>query len=267
MADNSDHKRRVLLSEAIIRQKVQPTRVVSPDAVDRGYWQGSTPSVPRHMRMPYADDRIPIVPTAEREPESDDPQTPGWVNTNCPPWVCPPFWSASIDLRQEACLPFYEQTQLIGCYEVPQDYVLVVRNISYEALNAAQGDVFRFEFYIDSSFVMAIEDKVVDATAPNPAHKYALGGNTRMLQTHLVVDRNRTLCVRGILNGVVNFEGVSVHAPGDPIITGDCTFNVYMQGFLANLRENIDGGPRPTDLGDGDGEFLELTQEYGGYHE
>ncbi len=41
--------------------------------------------------------------------------------------------------------------------------------------------------------------------------------------------------------------------------------NVIVNGWLANLREDLDGGPRPTDLGDLDFTALEDDQSRGGY--
>lgn len=252
------------LRARIIASAQQQGRVVSPDAVDRGYWQGWSP-VQQVATKPGIDRPINILPTNERVPDGADPQYPAWFNTNCPPWICPPFWSQPVDLVYEICLPFYEQAAQVGCFEVPQDYVLVIRNISYEALNAEIYDVFQFDFTVDGANRFTIEDMLIDPTSANPAHRYALAGHTRPMQTYLIADRNHRLCVRGILRGPIDLAGNSPYAPGDPITTGDCTFRILLQGWLANLRENIDGAPRPTDLGDLGGEGLEAVQQDGGY--
>jgi hypothetical protein len=239
-------------------------RVISPDAVDRGYWQGWSP-VRQVATKPAIDRPINILPTAEREPEGVDPQTPVWVNTNCPPWICPPFWAVPVELTYDTCLPFYEQATQVFCYTVPADYFLVIRNISYEVLNAVIYDVFQFDFFVEGANRIRIEDMLIDPTSANPAHRYALAGHTRPMQTQLIVDRNQTLCVRAILRGPIDFNGVSPNAPGDPIITGNCIMRILLQGWLANLREDVDGGPRPTDLGDLDFVALEEDQSKGAY--
>jgi len=260
----------VAASDPSLRQRIiadamrRGGRVVSPSALDRGYWSGWSP-VRQVATKPGIDRPINILPTGERVPDGADPQIPVWGNTNCPPWICPPFWSQPVDLTFDVCLPFYEQAEQVGCFTVPQDYVLVIRNISYEALNAEIYDMFQLEFLVNGANRFTIEDMLIDNTSPNPAHRYALGGHTRPIQTFLPVDRNHTLCVRGILKGQTDFNGNSAHQPGDPITTGDCTLRVILQGWLANLRENIDGSPRPTDLGNMGGLSPEDTQENGGY--
>lgn len=240
--------------DAIRKLAAQQARPVNPGSnqdIDRGYWYGHSPEAVRVPARAPIDRPIYQVPTMEREPESAPPQKPAWVNSNCPPWVCPPFWSVPVDLMAEVCLPFYEtQAVMDPCIDVPQDYFLVIKRISYEALNGVQGDVFQFDFLVDNSLRASFEDVIIDAAQPNPAHKYGLAGHTRQMPLHLVVDRNKRLCIRAMLRGAINLAGLSPHFPGDPILTGDCHMRIYLQGWLANLRENVDGGPRPTDLGD-----------------
>ncbi len=253
-----------------------PPNMLRPPVGDGGLnkqmWDGYEVVVPMPMRAPVGRP-IQQVPTMEREPESFPNSTPLWVNTNCPPWICPPFWSVPFDRVFSRCVPFYEQATLlyldgaigIGEYVVPQDYVLIIKGFSYEALNSQQGDVFQFDFAIDGNTRMVHEDINIDAAQPNPAHRYALGGHTRQIKTHFVVDRNHSLSVRATLRGPISFSGLSPYFPGQPSTTGDCQMKIYLQGWLANLRDNVDGAPRPTDLGDADNLLMDETQSRGGY--
>lgn len=233
------------------------------DDLTEAMWGGYTP-VERIQAKPSIDRTLYRVPTMEQGPESVPPNDHTWFNANCPPWVCPPFWSKPIDSTFSRCIPAYEQSTLLyfdgdttkTSFNVGQDYVLIIRAISYEALNAAQGDVFQFDFLVDGNAQIQIEDMNIDAAQANPAHRFALAGNTRQMPVHLVVDRNHTLAIRATVRGPINLAGNSPYFPGQPITTGDCHMRVYLQGWLANLRDNMDGAPRPTDLGDAGGMLL-----------
>lgn len=229
-----------------------------------GGYNGLT-SIQRRPTGPDIERQLFITPTAEREPESAAPQKPVWGNFNYPPWTQPPFWSVPFAQAFEACVPQYEISVLLGCYVVPADRTLVIKEIGYEALNAAQDDVFEIEVLVDQGVRLRIEDINIDAAQPNPAVRYGLYGHFRPLPTHILVDRNQTVCIRGTLRGPINLAGVSPYFPGQPIVTGDCSMKATAYGWLAPLREDIDGGPRPTDLGDLDGVALENDQGQGGF--
>jgi len=231
--------------------------------MDPGYFYGYVPSpVPRNMTLSV---EMPVhqVPTGQREPDSAPPKFPMWTNTNCPPWVCPPFWSVPVNLEFSACVPQYELAVFIGSVVIPKDYYLIIKNVSYQALNAVQDDVFELEFQDSGRTLAKWEDILIDAAAVNPAQKYALAGHFRPMPTHMLVDRNHTLTVRGTLRGPINFAGVSPFFPGQPIVSPDCQMRVLVEGWLANLREDLDGGPRPTDLGDMDFVALCDDQQFG----
>ncbi len=245
---------------------------VGDGGLNKSMWDGYN-RVERMPAKPSLDRPIYQIPTMEREPASTPPNTPLWINTNCPPWVCPPFWSQPFDRTFERCVPFYEQATLlyldgdpaVSMFQVPQDYCLVIAGFSYEALNAELYDVFQFDFLVDGLTKMVHEDISIDGAQPNPANKYALAGHTRQIKTHLVIDRNHTLAIRATLRGPIDFAGLSPYFPGQPITTGNCNMKIMLQGWLANLRENLDGAPRATDLGDADGLLLDETQSKGGY--
>jgi len=234
--------------------------------MDAGYFYGyvSQDQIQRRPSGPPLDRPIVIVPTAQREPESAPPQTPVWGNFNYPPWNNPPVWSVPMAQRYVGCVPQYEISVSLGCFTVPADRTMVIKEIGYQALNAAQGDVFQIEVLIDSSVRTSTEDINIDAAQANPAVRYGLFGHYRSMPTHILVDRNQTVCVRGTLRGPINLAGVSPYFPGQPITTGNCLMRAVLYGWLAPLREDIDGGPRPTDLGDMAMQALADDQSEGG---
>lgn len=235
--------------------------------MDNAMWKGYvTPGqVQRRPVGPMLDRPIIQTPTAQREPESAPPNTPVWGNFNYPPWTQPPVWSVPFSKDLSACVPQYEISVLLGCFTVPADRCMVIKEIGYEALNAAQDDVFELQVLVDQSVRAQWEDINIDDAQANPALKYGLYGHFRPMPTHILVDRNATVCVRGTLRGPINLAGVSPYFPGQPITTGNCEMKAVLYGWLAPLREDIDGGPRPTDLGDMDFTTLESDQSRGAF--
>jgi hypothetical protein len=241
-----------------------PIPPVGSGGTNKGMWNGYAPQALWRPTKPPIDRPINILPTGERQPDSAPPQTLAWLNGNMPPWVNPPFWSVPIDLPHTVCMPWYEVDTLLGNTVVPKDRTLVIKNMSYQALNASINDVFTITLYVDGVIAATIEDIYISA-APNPAQRYALAGHFRPMPLNLVVDRNSTLTVRAQLRGPINLAGVSPYFAGQPILSTDCHFKVLLQGWMSNLREDLDGGPRPTDLGDFGMIPLEDDQSRGGF--
>lgn len=163
------------------------------------------------------------------------------------------------------CVPSYELAVLLSpVITMPSDYMLVIRNIAWIADNAELLDVFQVDFLVDGNIRCSVEDIIIQNTV-RPAYRNGLATTLRMMPTHIVVDRNHALSVRATLRGPIDLAGNSPKFPGQPITTGDCTMQVFLQGWWANLRENLDGAPRATDLGDAGNITLEDDQSRGGY--
>lgn len=229
---------------------IAPLARVNNADVDRGYWYGYAPEPERRTMGVNVDAPVYPVPVMAQMPRSTDPQSVVWFNANCPPWVCPAYWSVSVDQPISGCVPWYEVDTLLGGFRVPGDRFYVIRQVSYEALNAAADDVFEWSISVDGKLVARWEDIGVDVAQANPAHKYGLSGHTRMLPLWFIADRNSSLNVHARLRGAIDLAGNSPNFPGQPILTGNCLMKILLQGWLSPLRENRDGGPRPTDLGD-----------------
>lgn len=239
---------------------VVPHKPVGNGGTDKGYWRGWVPDMP-YQPMSVPNDRpVYQLPVLEQLPEATDPQAVVWVNANCPPWVCPPYWSQPIELTFEHCVPWYEVDTVLGNIVAPKDYFYVVTSASYQALNAAQDDVFEWSLLVQNNLVARWEDISADAAQPNPANQNGLAGYQRPMPCRFICDRNQTITARARLRGQINLAGVSPNWPGQPILTGNCHMKIILNGWMANLRENVDGGPRPTDLGDFGFIFLEDDQ-------
>lgn len=239
-----------------------PMARVNNQDVDNGYWYGYAPEPERRKMGVNIDPASYPVPVMAQLPRSTNPQSAIWFNSNCPPWVCPSYWSISVDQSFSGCVPWYEVDTLIGGVKVPGDHFYVIKQVSYEALNAAQDDVFEWTVTVNNQVVARWEDIGVDVAQANPANKYGLSGHTRMLPLWFIADRSSTINVFARLRGAINLAGVSPKFPGQPILTGNCQMKIILQGWLSPLRENRDGGPRPTDLGDMG--FIALSDDQGG---
>lgn len=237
-----------------------PMAHVGNGGTDRGYWRGWVPDAPYVPTTVPNDRPIYELPVLEQLPESTDPQSVIWINSNCPPWVCPPYWSKPIELTFEACVPWYEVDTVLGNLTAPKDYFYVVTSASYQALNASQDDVFEFSLLVSNNLVVRWEDIIADATQPNPANRNGLAGYQRPMPCWFICDRTQTITARARLRGQIDLAGISPNWAGQPILTGNCHMRIILNGWMANLRENVDGGPRPTDLGDFGNAFLEEDQ-------
>lgn len=231
--------------------------------VDKGYWNGPAP-VPVRKHMSVNNDR-PILPisTGQKEPESTDPQQSVWFNTNCPPWVCPSYWSFPLDMPVVNCIPMYGVATDVGTVQVPDTWLYIIKGISYEALNGVQGDVFTFRMTVNGATVAEWEDIVADAAQPNPAYKFGIAGHPRPLPVHINCPQSAVIRVTSTLVGPLTLAGTSPRFSGEPIISADCHVKVLLNGWAMPARENIRSGARPTDLGDFGN--LPLMDDLGGW--
>jgi hypothetical protein len=237
--------------------------------IDRTMWRGVSPPVPLRVippQMPFDMDTPRQVQNVNMQsPESDDPTTPVYINTNCPPWVCPPNESSPTDITMTACVPWYEvDTLLSSTFTVPLGKMLIIKSASYEALNAALNDVFQFRILVNGTPKATFEDVLADGASVNPAQSYGISGHFRPLPLGIIADRQTVVSVYGRLRGPINLAGASPYLPGLPISSGNCQMKIILNGWLAVDRMHLEGGPRPTDLGDSDMHHLEEDQSGSG---
>jgi hypothetical protein len=186
-----------------------------------------------------------------------DGSKPILLNTVCPPWHCPPLWSVAIDFPATECIPWYMVKTLMGTLNVPKGYLLVIKGVSYEAANAVQDDVVSFEVAVNGEPRATWEDVVADAVQPNPVHRMALSGHIRELPLHIVVPVNSTVTVSATLMGAIDFNGVSLNWPGQPILTPDCHVKMLFNGWYFPAMNNIQGAPRQAFNGDMENRLLD----------
>jgi hypothetical protein len=245
----------------------RPADIPRNDDIDRQMWNFAQPEPERRYAkgspadLPPADQSYGVVPTMMQSPTSQDPTTPVYINTNCPPWVCPPAWSVPADIVMQKCIPWYEVSTLLDFpFTVPAGRIFIIKACSYEALNAAVLDTFQFTIQVGGAPVAQFEDNFADGTIGNPAQMYALSGHTRTLPLGIIADRRTIVSAFGRLRGPINFAGASPYLPGTPITSGNCMMKIILNGWLANDRTQWAGAPRPTDLGDADFVHLEDDQ-------
>jgi hypothetical protein len=220
-----------------------------PDPVERGYYHGRPPPIPpAHGKNINVEAPIPIVPTNRKDPISEPPNKQLVINANCPPWNCPPFWSIPFDEEACICIPMARKEEFIFRYVVPQDRMLIIKGISYEIHNVDQYNSFSFKIMDNGMTRLSIEDMLIDPTSANPAHRYVFAGHTRQMPTHLFIDHNHSLVVSAEFLGILDFAGNSNYNEGD-ILAVNPEMCINIRGWLANVRDSRDGGPRPTDLG------------------
>jgi hypothetical protein len=225
---------------------------MDPDGydIDLMWWRGDVPEAESRGFFAEEDDQLFTIPTAEMVPHSYRPQLPVWLTGNCPPWNCPSFWAKPYDSTFTlCCVPTWEQDYFVGAIEAEQTEMFILKSISYEVLTGlAQYDVFEVSMLSSLQRKAQIEDMIIDPTAADPARRYAFSGDTHPLPIAWRVDRDHRLVFQVRARGLVGLDGVSNHAPGDPLIP-NMDFRLSVQGWRAPLRRTVDGGPRPTDLG------------------
>lgn len=195
------------------------------------------------------DDQLFKIPTQEMEEPGDDPKHQIWVTGNCPPWNCPGFWSYPIEQTFTICLREWEVDTLVGTIAAPEMGMLVIKSLSYDFISGLkQYELFDVVLRESGAERLRVEDMIIDPTKANPSHKYVFAGDSQPLDVWQRIDRNHKALFQVRARGVTDFSGTSTHAPGDPI-EPSAWFRLTVAGWVTPLRNNNDGAPRATDLG------------------
>lgn len=238
------------LSHRVLRAaRVREVPTPRNDDVDLYYWRDpGVPTPPRRGGYRPVDNQLFRIPTAE-EVDGDDAQIPFWATGNCPPWNCPPYWAIPFSETFEVCVPTYEQEYTIGQINTGDMEMSTLKSVSYEVTTGlGQYELFEFKSYRGGQLRATWEDMTVDPTTFDPSERYAFAGHNKPLLLEDRVDRARNMRFTVKARGIVNLAGTSIHSPGDPI-TPSANFKLVVHGWVAPLRHNVDGAPRPTDLG------------------
>lgn len=239
------------------QQRLPQARPMRPAAldpsgydIDKMWWRGHVPEPERRGYYAHEDDQLFPTATNEMEPQGHRPQLPVWLTGNCPPWNCPSYWTKPLDLSfPVCCVPTYEDDYFVGSLEAEQMEMLVINSISYEVVTGlSQYEVFEVTMLSSLRRKMQIEDMIIDPTAADPARRYAFAGDVLPLPMWWKVDRNDRVVFNVKARGLVGLDGVSSQNPGDPLIP-NMDFRLSVQGWRVPLRRDVDGGPRPIDLG------------------
>ena len=232
------------------QQPIQPADVDRrSDDIDLKYWRGSSPTPVRKGYWPEEDDQLLIIPTQEDEPRGKDAPFPVWAVGSLPSWNEPNYWAKPFEYTFERCVPTWEQEYTIGQFQSPEMGMTVIQSVSYEVFaGLGQFDLFEFKMYSGGSNKATWEDMTIDPAVASPTHRYVFSGHAIPLPLSWRVDRDKICRFTVKARGLVDLAGASNHAPGDPI-NPNAHFRLNVQGYIAPLRRNVDGAPRPDDLG------------------
>jgi hypothetical protein len=219
--------------------------------LDKGYWRGYSVPV-RQGAYAREDDQLFKIPSNEPGPGGERRNPRVFVMGNTPPWTTPPFWSRPFENSYVVCVPTYEQDYLAGTYNNVNMEMMIIQGISYHCISGlGQYEVFEIALYDGLTEKMRWEDTLMDPTTGDPSKRYVFAGDTKPLPAFLIVDRNHQLHIKVKARGFIDNNGVSVHGPGEPLVP-NANFRINLHGWIAPMRDNLDGGPRPTDLGNMD---------------
>lgn len=231
----------------LARQRQQTTEQPANIDLDRAYWHGPQPEAERRGGIRVFDDNMIISPEPEPPMVSHDPQMHAAISATEPMWNSPPYWSRPFELNFVGCAPTWEEDHLLGTYRVGDMVMMVIKGISCISISGL-GLLDTFEVTLaDPSPMVRFSEMVVDLGTADPSHQYLFQGDTKPLKVEYHIDRGRLLQVSIKPRGVLTAAGASNHFPGE--ILANCHFRVTLHGWFAPLRDNIDGGPRPTDYG------------------
>lgn len=226
--------------------------------LDRAYWYSHAPTPPRKGRYSAEDDTLYRIPTQMQEPEGARPQNRAFVTANFPQWNQPTYWAEPFEETFTACVPTWEEDYNIGTIQTTALRMAVIKSVSYECISGlAQYDLFQFNMW-DPANRAEWEDMIIDPLIFDPSRRHVFSGYVSPLPLEAHVDRDRTVRFTVRARGLVAIDGTSNHNPGDPLLP-NAHFRLNVQGWWAPLRRNLDGGPRPTDLGNM--EFMPLDPE------
>lgn len=229
------------------------------DDIDLMYWRGSVPVPPRRGEWPEEDDQLLKIPTKQMEPVGEDSPQPIWVTGNLPGWNAPNFWAKPFEYTFTRCVPTWEEEYPIGIFTTPDMNMTIIRSVSYDVISGLdQFDLFEYKMYSSGHLKATWEDMTIDPASAAAAQRYVFSGDTIPLRLDWLVDRNKTCRFTIKARGLVDLAGASNHAPGDPI-NPNAHFRLNIQGYIATLRRDVDGGPRPDDLGHM--EYMHLDEE------
>lgn len=226
--------------------------------VDRQYWRGWVPDIPRQGHYQPEDDQLLMIPTNQMEEVGAPPQNRAWAVGSCPPWNCPSNWAQPFEYRFERCVPTWEEDYFMGSVLAPDMSMVVVKSVSYEVISGlAQYDLFEFTLK-DPTLKAQWEDMIIDPFVSSTDHKYVFASDVEPLPLEYHLDRAKRASFFVKARGVVDMAGNSNHFPGE-VLNPNANIRLSVQGWLAPLRRNVDGAPRPVDLGNM--EFANLDEE------
>lgn len=217
----------------------------SVDRSDKQMWNGPSPVLnrPRSEITPHSE-HAPLLNSEKLPPKPEEMnQYQLIVNSRRPQFVVPNFWSEPFHPSHTICVPFYETLYTAYTFKVPSDRLIVVNSISYQFDNSiADFEQFDIAVYRESEGLVTFRDMKVPGST-DPAEQYAFAGHYRPIPVYCRFDHDQTIVIQVRVKGLYPFT----HTDLDPL--GGC-FTIALNGWMASLMDNRDGGARPVDMGD-----------------
>lgn len=210
--------------------------------LDLDMWAGAPPITDRQVTL-WTPSDTPIQVLQGKPPEAADFRRQASVPMRIPQFVKPNFWSKPFDQIGNVCLPFYDTWTEVYSTLAPNDYMLIIRGISYEFTGNIQPfDQFEVRVRRDSEYLAQWFDMMAIPN-PDPALSYTFGGHIQPIPFYGRIDHNQRYSVDIRVLGPYPFTKTSTDT------LGGCV-TVRSIGWLASLYDNRDGGSRPVDMGD-----------------
>lgn len=221
-------------------------------AVDMGWWSFWTPVTLRAPEGPWQAERpgrmLAPPPEGLRRLTANEPfPDPGvgargrlWFNARLPQWVVPNYWARPFDQRGELCVTWYERWYTVLEYTVPQNFVLRLEGLAFEAPCLADGEIIEVAVWRSGALVTRFEEFVANSAAANPAERMAFSGHVRPVPVPAVFDSNNTLRVDMRARGPYPFAKTE----NDQLC---CTLGAYASGWLGDTMRSTLGGLRASD--------------------
>ncbi len=211
---------------------------------DRQMWGGASDVTdrPRQEIVPWSE-HAPLLNSEQKMPANDVVEYQLIVNSRLPQFSVPNFWSEPFHPSDSVCTPYYETFYYPYRFRVPADRMVMINSVSYEFANAiADFEQFTVGILRENEVMAEWTDMKVPGST-NPAEQYAFAGHYRPIPVYCRVDHDQTIVVR------VKVKGAYPYTHLDTDVLGGC-FTVCLNGWMASLMDNRDGGARPVDMGD-----------------
>lgn len=210
-------------------------------------WAGAPSVVDRPIKM-WEPGSAPVVPILQPTPAAEEREHQFATSVRLPQFVTPNFWAKPFHEYGNVCCPFYETITPVFSFQVPSDYLLIVKGVSYEFSDLVLLDQFIIHMLRDGNELTRWYDMKA-SNDPDPAKQFAFAGHYRPFPVWARFTHDQWFTLAVTVRGPFPFTKTAIDSLGGCI-------SVYPMGWLGSLYDNRDGGALPVDLGELNDIFL-----------